>query len=37
MKAYIWNLRGFGNEDRKRQLREFMIKKGVDILGYRKL
>jgi hypothetical protein len=33
MRALIWNFRGFGSKDRKRQLREFLRKEEVDIIG----
>jgi exonuclease III len=33
MRALIWNFRGFGSKDWKRQLREFLRKEEVDIIG----
>ena len=31
--AFIWNMRGFGSKDRRRQLRDFLRKEPINIIG----
>ena len=33
MRALIWNIRGFGHAGRRNQLKEYMRKEGIDIVG----